>query len=52
MAVSYENKHTLTCDPAILLRYIYPNELKKQTTVDLFVVATTWRQVGFPSIGE
>lgn len=51
MAVSYENKHTLICDPAILLRGIYPNELKKQT-IDLFVVATTWRQVGFPSLGE
>ena len=51
----------LTYDPVIVLLGIYPKELKtyvhtkscrQMFTAALFIIAKTWKQPRFPSIGE
>lgn len=67
-AVSDKSAHTLTHNPAITLRGVYPKELKSQvhtwmhvdvygsctwmSTAALFIIAETWEQRRCPSAGE
>lgn len=60
-AVSDKSAHTLTHNPAITLRAVYPKELKthvhtktcmRMSTAVLFIIAETWEQRRCLSAGE